>query len=126
MTLRPAYSDSETGLPSASGRVNAGAVAPASRRTDTSAPSCGRGSVQASLRDHRQAGRDALARGAQPVDEQSDHAPAVLGPFAGYGHAQVGDGVQQVLSADVGADRSVGRRGVEQRRKGGAELLQEV
>jgi hypothetical protein len=50
----------------------------------------------------------------------------VFGPSPGDGLGQLGDGVQEILGADVIANRAVGHCGIEQRREGGAELLQEV
>jgi aryl-alcohol dehydrogenase-like predicted oxidoreductase len=47
---------------------------------------------------------------AQPVDEERDHALAVGGSLARTGQAQVGDGVQEVLGADVGTDFAAGYR----------------
>jgi hypothetical protein len=44
------------------------------------------------------------------VDEERDHASAVRASFARRGLAQVGDGAQEVLGADVGADLAPGRR----------------
>src|SRR6185503_16524263 len=55
---------------------------------------------------------------AQAVDQDADDPPAVLGPSSGHGLAQLGDGVQEVVGSDVGADRPLGRGGVEQRREG--------
>ena len=52
---------------------------------------------------------------AQAVDQDADDPPAVLGPPPGHGLTQLGDGVQEVLGADVAADRTIGRGGVEQR-----------
>ena len=48
----------------------------------------------------------------------------VLGRGDGLG--QLSEGVQEILGADVVANRAVGHRGVEQRGEGGAESLQEV
>lgn len=51
---------------------------------------------------------------AQAVDEDGDHAPAVRDPLVGHGLAQQGDGVEEIVGADVGTD-VVGRpRRVEQ------------
>ena len=50
----------------------------------------------------------------------------VSGPEPGDGLGQLSDGVQEILGADVVANRAVGHRGVEQRGEGGAESLQEV
>jgi hypothetical protein len=51
---------------------------------------------------------------AEPVDEERDHALAVRGSHARHGQAQVGDGGQEVLGADVGADLAARCRGFEQ------------
>ena len=50
----------------------------------------------------------------------------VFKPSSGDGLGQLSDGVQEILGADVVANRAVGDRSVEQRGKGGAESLQEV
>jgi hypothetical protein len=50
----------------------------------------------------------------------------VFGPEPGDGLGQLSEGVQQILGADVVANRTVGHRGVEQRGEGRAESLQEV
>jgi hypothetical protein len=50
----------------------------------------------------------------------------VLGPAPAYGLAQLGDRVQEVVGADVVADHTLGRGGVEQRGESGAEPLQKV
>jgi len=50
----------------------------------------------------------------------------VFGPSPGHGLGQLSDGVQEILGADVIANRAVGHCGVEQCREGGAEPLQEV
>src|SRR5690348_5523194 len=50
----------------------------------------------------------------------------VSGSEPGDGLGQLSDGVQEILGADVVANRAVGHRGVEQRGEGGAESLQEV
>ena len=47
-------------------------------------------------------------------------------PSSGHGQAQIGDGVQEILGADVGADLAARCRGFEQRREGGSEPLHEV
>jgi hypothetical protein len=50
----------------------------------------------------------------------------VFGSAPGHGLGQLSDGVQEILGADVIANRAVGYCGVEQRGQGGAEPLQEV
>ena len=63
---------------------------------------------------------------AQAVDEDVDHAPAVLGALAGHRLAQQRDRVSGGPGADVGAD-PVGRRGcVEECLEHGADALPEV
>ena len=42
---------------------------------------------------------------AQPVDEEPDHPLAVRGSVVAHRQAQTGDGVQEVLRADVGTNR---------------------
>jgi hypothetical protein len=50
----------------------------------------------------------------------------VFWPSPGDGLGQLRDGVQEILGADIVANRAVGHRGVEQRCEGGAESLQEI
>lgn len=50
----------------------------------------------------------------------------MFGPSPGDGLGQLSDGVQEILGADVIANRAVGHCGVKQRCKGGAEALEEV
>jgi hypothetical protein len=50
----------------------------------------------------------------------------VSGPEPGDGLGQLNDGVQEILGADVIANRAVGHRCVEQRGEGRAESLQEL
>src|SRR5690242_9371825 len=66
------------------------------------------------------------SRTAQAVEEHADDAPVVFGSPAGYRLAQLGDGEQQVLGADVVAYRAGGHGGVEQRRERGAQPLLEI
>lgn len=51
---------------------------------------------------------------AQSVDEERDHALAVRDALVCRGLAQSGDGVQEILRADVGTNLATRRRGVEQ------------
>ena len=63
---------------------------------------------------------------AQAVEKDGDDALVVFGSSPGYRLAELRDGVQEILGAEVIANRAAGYCGVEQRREGGAEPLQEV
>jgi hypothetical protein len=62
----------------------------------------------------------------QAVDEYRHDVLVLFESSPGDGLRELGNGVQQVLGADVVADRAVGDGGVEQRREGGSEPLHEV
>ena len=64
--------------------------------------------------------------GAHAVEKDGDDALVVFGRSPGHGLAQLGDGAQEILGADVIANRAVGHCGLEQCRQGGAGSLQEV
>jgi hypothetical protein len=58
-------------------------------------------------------GRRPHGSAAQAVDEDGNDVLVVFEPSAGDGLGQLSDGVQQILGADVVANRAVGHRGVE-------------
>jgi len=79
-------------------------------------------------RDFRRSGarRARIGPVAQSIGKERDHALAVGDSFVSHGHAQTGDGVQEISGTDVGANLATGCRGFEQQSEGGSEPLPEV
>jgi hypothetical protein len=63
---------------------------------------------------------------AEPIDEEGDHAPRVVGPVIVGGHAQARDGAKDIVGIDIGADLAGRRRRLKKRTKGGPEPLIEI
>jgi hypothetical protein len=73
--------------------------------------------------DRSAAVRSRLTAREEAGGEHGDHPLGLVsGPLDRHGHAQVGDGVQHVVGADVVAGDTGGHGGVEQRGKDGAAV----
>jgi len=62
---------------------------------------------------------------AQPVDEESDHAPRVIGLVVAGGHAQACDRAQYLVGIEIGANRACRPCGLDESPKGRPKPLLE-